>query len=93
MTNQEIIQSISNQIKIHIPLSKGYDKFSKGRLIGHLSYWISIATLQRGRHSKRFLDFWKNQKPEYHQGILILFEINIDAYEFENPDSKLDLGV
>lgn len=92
MTNKEIIKDISQQIQIHIPLSKGHEQFTKGRLIGHLSYWISLATLQRGWHSKKFLNFWKAQGETYHRQILTLFEININSYKFEYPDDNLDLG-
>ena len=93
MTNKEIIKAISRKTQIHIPLKKGHEQFTKGRLIGHLSYWISLDALRKGKHSKKFLNFWKNRDENYHREILTLFGIDIDSYQFEYPDNKLDLGL
>ncbi|MEL6912630.1 MAG: hypothetical protein AAFO85_20925 [Cyanobacteria bacterium J06598_4] len=93
MTNKEIIKEISQKTQIHIPRKKGCEQFTKGRLIGHLSYWISFAMLQRGIHSKEFKNFWKKQEENYHREILTLFQIDLNSYQFEYPDNKLDLGI
>ena len=93
MTNKEIIKEISQKTQIHIPLHKECEQFTKGRLIGHLSFWISLAVLQRGRNTKKFRDFWQKQEENYHREILTLFEININTYQFKYPDNKLDLGI
>ncbi|MEM8722502.1 MAG: hypothetical protein AAGE84_24955 [Cyanobacteria bacterium P01_G01_bin.39] len=92
MTNKEIIKAISQKTQIPIPVKKDCEQFTKGRLIGHLSYWISLAKLQYGKHSSKFDKFWEKQDENYHREILTLFEIDIDSYQFENPDNKLDLG-
>ena len=93
MTNKEIIKAISQKTQIHIPCKQGCEKYTKGRLIGHLSFWISFALLKRGRNRKEFINFWKKQEENYHREIFTLFAININSYQFEYPDNKLDLGI
>ena len=93
MTNKEIIDAISEKTQIYILKKQGCEQFTKGRLIEHLSYWISLAVLQRGKHSEKFSNFWKKQEENYHREILTLFEIDIDSYQFKYPDNKLDLGL
>ena len=95
MSNKEIIIEAERKTGIkHILRATDYERFTKERMIEHLSYWILFNKLadhtEKSDHlrHKEFSKFWEELTEVHDRKLLSFYEIDIDSYEFKYPNEN-----